>query len=80
MAVLPKLSAGDTSFVYGLETSTNIPASYEIVKNGVVVDRSKLRKYDVVTMDTAEPQAIVSDAKISGQYMKARRRSTTRRP
>ena len=69
MAVLPKVSAGtETSFVYGLETSPNIPAEYEIVKNGVVVDRTKLRKYDVVTLDTAERQALVSDAKISGRY------------
>ena len=69
MAVLPKVSAGtETSFVYGLETSPNIPAEYEIVKNGAVVDRTKLRKYDVVTLDAAERQALVSDAKISGRY------------
>lgn len=69
MAVLPQVSSGSgNSFVYGLATSANIPTEYEIVKNGVVVDRSKLKKYDVVTLDTANKQALVSDAKISGQY------------
>lgn len=69
MAVLPtEQSAGGNSFVYGMATSINIPESYTIVKNGAVVDRSKLRKYDVVTMDAANRRAIVSDAKLSGQY------------
>lgn len=69
MAVLPRISAGtETSFVYGLATSPNIPSEYEILKNGVAVDRTKLRKYDVVTLDAANRQALVSDAKISGRY------------
>ena len=34
-----------------------------------MVDRTKLKKYDVVTLDAANKQALVSDAKISGQYL-----------
>lgn len=69
MAVLPKttVSSGN-SFVYGLATSVNIPQEYKIVKNGTIVDRTKLKKYDVVTLDAANKQALVSDAKISGLY------------
>lgn len=69
MAVLPRVSSsGGNSFVYGVATSLNIPSEYQIVKNGTVVDRTKLKKYDVVTLDTANKQALVSDVKISGQY------------
>lgn len=69
MAVLPRVLAGtDNSFVYGLATSPNIPAEYAIIKNGVTVDRTKLKKYDVVTLDAANRQALVSDAKLSGRY------------
>lgn len=69
MAVLPRTSSsGGNSFVYGIATSVNIPDEYQIVKNGTVVDRTKLKKYDVVTLDAANKQALVSDVKISGQY------------
>lgn len=69
MAVLPRISSSvGTSFVYGVATSVKIPEEYKIVKNGTVVDRTKLKKYDVVTLDSANKQALVSDAKISGQY------------
>lgn len=69
MAVLPKTTAGAVhSFVYGLVTSRRIPAEYTIIKNGAKIDASKLKKYDVVTLDAANRQAIVSDTKLSGKY------------
>lgn len=69
MAVLPKTTAGAVhSFVYGLATSRRIPAEYTIIKNGAKIDASKLKKYDVVTLDAANRQAIVSDTKLSGKY------------
>lgn len=69
MAVLPRISTSSgRTFVYGVSTSINIPEEYQIVKNGTVVDRTKLKKYDVVTLDAANKQAVVSDAKLSGQY------------
>ena len=68
MAVLPKTTAGNThSFVYGLATSRRIPAEYTIIKNGAKIDASKLKKYDVVTLDAANRQAIVSDTRLSGK-------------
>ena len=71
MAVLPSASAADTtSFVYGVATAVNIPEGYEIVKNGATVDRSKLKKYDVVTLDAANRKALVSDARLTGRYIK----------
>lgn len=69
MAVLPKTTAGTAhSFVYGLATSRRIPAEYTIIKNGAKIDASKLKKYDVVTLDAANRQAIVSDTRLSGKY------------
>ena len=69
MAVLPKTTAGNThSFVYGLATSRRIPAEYTIIKNGAKIDASKLKKYDVVTLDTANKQALVSDTRLSCKY------------
>lgn len=69
LAVLPTVSmVSDSTFVYGVATSVSIPQEYKIVKNGAQVDRSKLQKYDVVTLDAANKQALVSDARISGQY------------
>lgn len=70
MAVLPKAAGtgNNTSFVYGLATSANIPSNYTIVKNGAVIERSKIQKYDVVTLDTANKQAVVSDTRLSGVY------------
>lgn len=69
MAVLPKTTAGAAhSFVYGLATSRRIPTEYTIIKNGAKIDASKLKKYDVVTLDAANRQAIVSDTKLSGKY------------
>lgn len=69
MAVLPKTTAGAAhSFVYGLATSRRIPTEYTIIKNGAKIDASKVKKYDVVTLDAANRQAIVSDTKLSGKY------------
>ena len=69
MAVLPKTTAGAAhSFVYGLATSRRIPAEYTIIKNGAKIDASKLKKYDVVTLDAANRQSIVSDTRLSGKY------------
>lgn len=69
MAVLPKTTAGAAhSFVYGLATSRRIPAEYTIIKNGAKIDASKLKKYDVVMLDAANRQAIVSDTRLSGKY------------
>ena len=70
IAVLPRVSSsGQNAFVYGVTGAMNIPDGYQIVKNGTVVDRTKLKKYDVVTLDAANKQALVSDVKISGQYL-----------
>lgn len=69
MAVLPKVSSSSMhSFVYGTSTSANVPEGYTIVKNGVVIDSTKLKKYDVITLDAANHKAIVSDTKLSGRY------------
>lgn len=69
MAVLPKVSSSNMhSFVYGTSTSAKIPDGYTIVKNGVVIDATKLKKYDVITLDAANRKALVSDTKLSGRY------------
>lgn len=69
LAVLPNTSTvSANTFVYGLATSANIPAEYKIVKNGAIIDRSGLKKYDVVTLDAAKKQALVSDTRLSGRY------------
>ena len=69
MAVLPKTTAGNThSFVYGLATSRKIPSEYKIIKNGAEIDVNKLKKYDVVTLDVANKQALVSDTRLSCKY------------
>lgn len=69
LAVLPgtSISHANTS-VYGIATSANIPSEYKIVKNGAVIDPSGLKKYDVVTLDAANRQALVSDTRVSGRY------------
>lgn len=69
LAVLPNTSTvSANTFVYGLATSANIPAEYKIIKNGAIIDRSGLKKYDVVTLDAANKQALVSDTRVSGRY------------
>nr|WP_302656350.1 S-layer homology domain-containing protein [uncultured Agathobaculum sp.] len=69
LAVLPNTSTvSANTFVYGLATSANIPAEYKIVKNGAIIDRSGLKKYDIVTLDAAKKQALVSDTRLSGRY------------
>lgn len=69
LAVLPNTSTVSAhTFVYGLATSANIPAEYKIVKNGAIIDRSGLKKHDVVTLDAAKKQALVSDTRLSGRY------------
>ena len=61
----------DFSFVYGVGDTTEIPAGYRIVKNGTDISVDELKKYDVITLDTETGRALVSDARISGQYMAA---------
>lgn len=69
LAVLPGTSISHANtFVYGIATSANIPSEYKIVKNGAVIDPSGLKKYDVVTLDAADRQALVSDTRVSGRY------------
>lgn len=69
LAVLPGTSISHANtFVYGIATSANIPSEYKIVKNGAVIDPSGLKKYDVVTLDAANRQALVSDTRVSGRY------------
>lgn len=69
IAALPKTGRfAGTSFVYGLSGSAAIPEGYTIVKNGVTIDRTKLKKYDVITLNGADRQALVSDARLTGQY------------
>lgn len=69
LAVLPGTSISHANtFVYGISTSANIPSEYKIVKNGAVIDPSGLKKYDVVTLDAANRQALVSDTRVSGRY------------
>lgn len=69
MAVLPTATAsGGHSFVYGVATAVSIPENYTIIKNGTTVDATKLKKYDVVTLDAANRQALVTDARITGRY------------
>lgn len=69
LAVLPGTSISHVNtFVYGIATSANIPSEYKIVKNGAVIDPSGLKKYDVVTLDAANRQALVSDTRVSGRY------------
>lgn len=69
LAVLPGTSVSHANtFVYGIATSANIPSEYKIVKNGAVIDSSGLKKYDVVTLDAANKQALVSDTRVSGRY------------
>lgn len=72
MAVLSGSSpAAGNSFVFGVEDSAEIPQDYTILKNGTAVNREQLQKYDVVTLDADSRQALVSDAKLSGQYSAA---------
>ena len=69
LAVLPGTSISHANtFVYGIATSANIPSEYKIVKNGAVIDPSGLKKYEVVTLDAANRQALVSDTRVSGRY------------
>ena len=61
----------DFSFVYGVGDTTEIPAGYRIIKNGAEIAAEELEKYDVITLDTETRQAVVSNARISGQYTAA---------
>lgn len=72
MAVLSGASpTASSSFVYRDGSAVEIPQDYTILKNGVVVSRDQLEQYDVVTLDAAGRQALVSDARVSGQYSEA---------
>lgn len=80
LAVLPGTSISHANtFVYGIATSANIPSEYKIVKNGAVIDPSGLKKYDVVTLDAANRQALVSDTRVRAAIVKAARPSAIRR-
>lgn len=69
MAILPTLDeTASRTFIYGVATAVKIPEEYTIVKNGVIVDRTGLRKYDVVTLDASTKKAWVSDKKLTGVY------------
>lgn len=63
--------ASKNTFVYGTKQAASIPKGFTIEKNGVPVDVSKLKPYDVISLDTAGRRAIVSDAKITGYYTSA---------
>ena len=60
-----------SSFVYGVDSAAQIPQGDAVVKNGVTVTSGQLAAYDVVMLDSANRQALVSDAKLSGQYTAA---------
>lgn len=60
--------AAGSSFVYGTEGAAAVPAGFSIMKNGIKVSVDALRKYDVVTLDTASKSAVVSDTRITGKY------------
>lgn len=71
---LIRVTAGQAAahtFVYGTKQAASIPNGFTIEKNGVEVDVSKLRPYDVVSLDTAGKRAQVSDAKVTGYYTQA---------
>jgi|GEM_PF-435815 len=71
MAVLPDVKEADYTVVYGIASSIRIPDGYQIIKNGAEIDRSKLKKYDIVTVHNAEKKILVSDKRISGRYLEA---------
>ena len=72
IAVVSGQAAGAAlSFVYGTENAAEIPQDYRIMKNGAEISTGSLEKYDVVTLDAENKQALVCDAKISGQYTAA---------
>lgn len=71
MAVLPDVQEADYTVVYGIASSVRIPDDYQIIKNGAVIDRSKLQKYDVMTVHNAEKKILVSDKRISSKYLSA---------
>lgn len=60
--------AVDTSFVYGTKNAAAVPNGFTVEKNGMTITEKDLKKYDVVSLDTANRRAIVSDAKITGYY------------
>ena len=79
IAVVSGQAAGAAlSFVYGTENAAEIPQDYRIMKNGAEISTSSLEKYDVVTLDAENKQALVCDAKISGQYTAASHRLPAR--
>lgn len=59
------------TFVYGTKQAASIPSGFTVEKNGIAVDISKLKPYDVVSLDTAGKRASVSDTKITGYYTQA---------
>lgn len=63
--------SSETSFVYGTKSERPIPEGYKIIKNGYEISRDKLKKYDVVIIETDTKTAKVSDIKLTGIYENA---------
>lgn len=68
-AVTP--TASGNVFVYGTPTAAAIPSAYKILKNGVSVDASKLKQYDIVSLNPDSKTAIVSDKRVTGYLQNA---------
>ncbi len=64
-------AAGASSFVYGMISSLKIPADYKILKNGVEIERSALKQYDLVSLSAESKTATVSDRRITGYLRSA---------
>ena len=65
-------TSGVDSFVYGTQSSVNIPQNYKIMKNGVEIDRSKLKQYDLVSLNGDSQTASASDRRITGYLSDAK--------
>lgn len=63
--------SGASSFVYGMISSLKIPADYKIMKNGVEIERTALRQYDLVSLNAESKSAIASDRRITGYLRSA---------
>lgn len=64
-------TSGADSFVYGTQGAVSIPSGFQILKNGVSVDLSKLKQYDLVTLNADSKAAIASDRRVTGSLTEA---------
>lgn len=71
LITLSNSTAASGSYVYGTVQAGNLPQNYPIVKNGAQIERSDLKKYDLVTVDAANKQVVVNDRRITGYYLEA---------